>query len=149
MSTEYRITDAKQLAAVLRGYRRTRNLTQSEVAERLGIAQQSYARIEKQPTTTSASNLIKVLTVLGVDLVLRDRVTMAGSEQANQIPPVKPEKTIIAQETLSKAPKTKHLTTKQKKAKNLVASVTTPQTQSSSAQILTGEIQPLKKKKDW
>lgn len=68
----YTITTLDQLRPILLGFRKSRGLTQAGVAAKLGIAQQTYAQLEANPTSVSVERLFKLLRVLGVDLVLAD-----------------------------------------------------------------------------
>ncbi|WP_272898048.1 helix-turn-helix domain-containing protein [Beggiatoa leptomitoformis] len=43
------------------------------MAKRLGITQQSYAQLEANPATASLERLFKVLTILQVEVILRER----------------------------------------------------------------------------
>lgn len=46
-------------------------MTQSEVAQRLGITQQTLSALERNAAKVSADRLITLLNILGVELVLR------------------------------------------------------------------------------
>lgn len=75
----YPITTLDQLRPILLGFRKSRGLTQSALAELLGVTQQTYAQLEANPASASAERLFKVLRVLGVDWVLADaKVTMSS-----------------------------------------------------------------------
>ena len=69
---DYLITTAAQLAQVIESYRKQQQLTQSELGARLGISQQSYARMVAKPGSTSVENLIKIVQALGIRLVLQE-----------------------------------------------------------------------------
>ena len=45
-------------------------MTQRDVSERLGVTQQTYARLEANPASASIERLYKVFTVLGIEMVL-------------------------------------------------------------------------------
>lgn len=70
---EFSIQALTQLRTILRGFRKARGLTQSELAKKLAITQQSYAQLEANPATASIERLFKVLAILEVDLVFKDR----------------------------------------------------------------------------
>lgn len=149
MPTEYRITDPNQLAVVLRSFRRARKLTQAKLAERLGVAQQSYARMETQPAATSVSSLMKMLAVLGVDLVLRDRTPMAKIEQAANAQ-IKEASSISQQsQDASAKPKKSTGSPSKKPTRRLNAAPGNFNIQGSDAQMHTGKILPLTSKKSW
>ena len=55
-------------------------MTQSEVAIRLGITQQTLSALERNAKKVSADRLLALLSILGVELVMR---------KANELPPQK------------------------------------------------------------
>ena len=68
----YTINTLDQLKPVLIGYRKVHNLSQKDMAEKLGIKQQSYQYLESNPQKITVERLFKVLTLLGVKLHLSD-----------------------------------------------------------------------------
>ncbi len=46
---------------MLLGFRKANGLTQKDVSERLGVTQQTYARLEANPASASIERLFKVL----------------------------------------------------------------------------------------
>lgn len=70
MSTVYPLKTLNQLRPLLIGFRKANGLTQKEVSERLGVTQQTYARLEANPASASIERLFRVFTVLGVEIVL-------------------------------------------------------------------------------
>lgn len=62
---------ADQLPALIRAFRKETGLTQKEVALRLGVTQQTYSSLERNAETVGAARLLKLLGILGVELVLR------------------------------------------------------------------------------
>ncbi|GJG95380.1 helix-turn-helix domain-containing protein [Cupriavidus pauculus] len=73
MATTYPIRIQTQLSPVLQGLRKSRGLTQADVAARLGVTQQSYARLEANPARASMARVLAALQVLEVDLALTPR----------------------------------------------------------------------------
>lgn len=69
----YPIIIPAQLPAMLRSLRQQAGLTQTQLAERLGISQQSYARLEAKPGAVSVERLSKVLRALDAELVIHTR----------------------------------------------------------------------------
>jgi HTH-type transcriptional regulator / antitoxin HipB len=80
---DYPIVTAQQLAAHLRALRKTRNLTQAELAQRLGLTQSRLGKIERHPESVSLEQLIKTLNLLGARLVISvpDRNTRVAAAQ--------------------------------------------------------------------
>ncbi len=66
----YPLKTLDQLALLLKGFRKTQGLTQSAMAEKLGITQQSYAHFEANPSSATLERLFMVLRLLGVEITL-------------------------------------------------------------------------------
>jgi HTH-type transcriptional regulator / antitoxin HipB len=69
---DYPIRADQQLPLLLRSLRRSRRLSQAELAQRLGVSQQTISQMERNAATVTVQRLTKVLSVLGAQLVLRD-----------------------------------------------------------------------------
>ncbi|EGT3622710.1 TPA: helix-turn-helix transcriptional regulator [Morganella morganii] len=70
MNTAYPLKTLNQLRPLLVGFRKANGMTQKDVSEKLGVTQQTYARLEANPASASIERLFKVFTVLGVEIVL-------------------------------------------------------------------------------
>ena len=68
MNTQYALKTLNQLRPVLIGFRKANGLTQKDVSERLGITQQTYARLEANPASAGFERLFRVFSVLGVQM---------------------------------------------------------------------------------
>jgi HTH-type transcriptional regulator / antitoxin HipB len=77
---DYPLKTVSQLRPMLLGFRKSAGLTQEEVAQRLGISQQSYAAFEANPAAASVDRLFRVLRLLAVDLHLAP-----GAKQAEPV----------------------------------------------------------------
>lgn len=71
---DYPINFAEQLAQHLKAFRKSRGLTQTQLAKHLGVTQSRVADIETNPGKVSLENLLKVLAALDVRVLLRDAV---------------------------------------------------------------------------
>jgi len=69
----YPVRTASQLSALLQAYRKASGLTQTEVARRLGVTQQTFSALERNAAKASAERLFELLGILGVEVVLRQR----------------------------------------------------------------------------
>ena len=67
---DYPIKTIAQLQPILQGFRKATGLSQTAVAKKLGITQQSYAEFELNPQLASAERLIKILRLLNVEISL-------------------------------------------------------------------------------
>ena len=69
-----------QLQQLLKSLRKSRKMTQAELAQRLGVVQSRIADIERDPGAVSVEQLLQVLAILGAQMVVRD--TSAHSSAA-------------------------------------------------------------------
>jgi HTH-type transcriptional regulator/antitoxin HipB len=79
---DYLIAIPDQLAPQLRSLRKVRQLSQADLALKLGMTQSRIAAIERNPAAVSTGQLLEILKVLGVDLVLRDTQATAVETSA-------------------------------------------------------------------
>ena len=66
----YVIQIPSQLASHLRALRKTKGLTQAELATRIGVDQTRIAKIEGDPLAVSVKQFLQILSALGVQLSL-------------------------------------------------------------------------------
>jgi len=97
VALRFRIQVLDQLKPILKGYRRYTGITQAELAEKLGITQQSYAELEAHPERASVERLFIVLAIMGVQFYLDGsrmppRLKSAGGAKKKLVAPsaVKP-----------------------------------------------------------
>jgi HTH-type transcriptional regulator/antitoxin HipB len=69
-AVDYSVNTVDQLAPLLKAFRRAAGLTQADLAARLGITQQTYARLEADPQVVSLGRFLRVLAVLDVQMTL-------------------------------------------------------------------------------
>ena len=78
----FTVRTADQLPALLQAFRKESGLTQSDVALRLGVTQQTYSALERNAENIGAARLLKLLGILGVEMVLdkpaSDSTTASG-----------------------------------------------------------------------
>jgi DNA-binding XRE family transcriptional regulator len=85
--TDFPVRTADQLPGLLQGFRKAGGLTQAEVATRLGVTQQTLSAMERNAGNVSAARLMKLLAILGVELVLRQP---GGGADAGPLPAAPP-----------------------------------------------------------
>ncbi|MFT7775095.1 helix-turn-helix domain-containing protein [Roseateles sp.] len=73
---DYPVALSSQVKQYLRSLRKSRGLTQSDLAKRLGVGQSRVADIEANPGSVSVDQLLQVLAVLNAQLVVRDAHTL-------------------------------------------------------------------------
>lgn len=81
---EYPVRTAEQLAPLLKAFRGSRQLTQSGLAERLGVTQQALSALEREPQAASFERLLSVFSALGVEIVLRDATTGSSTKSSGE-----------------------------------------------------------------
>lgn len=79
--TDFTVRTSEQLPALLKGFRKKAGLTQAAAAMRLGVTQQTLSAMERNADKVSAERLLHLLSMLGVELVLRQ-----GSESPTSKP---------------------------------------------------------------
>jgi len=84
--SEYHLRTAEQLSILLQAFRRESGLTQSEVALRLGVTQQTYSTLERHAERVGVARLLKLLRILGVELVLSKTTNAADSSTVTPQP---------------------------------------------------------------
>lgn len=67
---QFTVRTADQLPTLLHAFRKQAGLTQRDVALRLGVTQQTYSALERNANTVGAASLLKLLNILGVELIL-------------------------------------------------------------------------------
>ena len=68
-----------QLGPILRSLRAERGLTQQEAGTKVGLKQSTVSAIESHSGHTSVDTLYKLLSALGLELVVRDKPSDHGS----------------------------------------------------------------------
>ena len=82
-----------QLQQLLKSLRKSRKMTQAELARRLGVVQSRIADIERDPGAVSVEQLLQVLALLGAQIVVRDTSADSGADR----PSIEPEARAQAQ----------------------------------------------------
>jgi HTH-type transcriptional regulator/antitoxin HipB len=86
---DFTVRTATQLPALLQAFRKQAGLTQNEAAIRLGVTQQTLSALERHADTMSADRLLRLLSILGVELVLRkddsSRPDLGGGDMSKPI----------------------------------------------------------------
>ena len=72
----------QQLASILKSWRARHKLTQHDIAAKVGIKQSTVSVIEADASHAQVDTLYKLLSALGVELVLRERGGRAKSRRA-------------------------------------------------------------------
>jgi HTH-type transcriptional regulator/antitoxin HipB len=92
---DYPVQLVSQLQQLLKSLRKSRQMTQAELARRLGVVQSRIADIERDPGAVSVEQLLQVLAMLGAQVVVRQS---AAGPSANK-PNIDLETHLLAQAT--------------------------------------------------
>jgi len=76
---DYHVQLSSQLQQLLKSLRKSRQMTQAELARRLGVVQSRVADIERNPGAVSVEQLLQVLAMLGAQMVVRETATEASA----------------------------------------------------------------------
>lgn len=71
---DYPVQLSSQLQQLLKSLRKSRDMTQAELAQRLGVVQSRVADIERDPGAVGVDQLLQVLALLGAQMVVRESV---------------------------------------------------------------------------
>ncbi len=75
---DYPVQLSSQLQQLLKSLRKSRQMTQAELARGLGVVQSRIADIERDPGAVSVEQLLQVLAMLGAQMVVRETATEAS-----------------------------------------------------------------------
>jgi len=67
------INNPTQIGATLTGRRKHLKLSQTDVANRLGLSQNRISELEARPETLTVEQLLALLNVLGLEMTLGER----------------------------------------------------------------------------
>lgn len=80
---DFTVRTAQQLPGLLQAFRKQAGLTQAAAALRLGVTQQTLSALERNAEKVSAERLLRLLSILGVELVLREAGQIATPSQSS------------------------------------------------------------------
>jgi HTH-type transcriptional regulator/antitoxin HipB len=69
---DYPVKTPEQLGSVIRGFRAARGMTQTELGGKAGLAQNAISEFERDPSRSSLRRLYRLLSALGIEIILRD-----------------------------------------------------------------------------
>lgn len=82
--TTHPIQTPAQLSAHLRSLRKSRALTQAQLGALVGLDQTRIAKIERNPGLVSVDQLLRILTALGVQVLLQPKPAVGGARSTKQ-----------------------------------------------------------------
>jgi HTH-type transcriptional regulator/antitoxin HipB len=75
------LTHANQVGAALTARRKTLELSQTDVAARLGLSQNRLSELESRPGTLTVDQLLALINVLGLELRIGERPANASKAE--------------------------------------------------------------------
>ena len=102
--SDYPVRTEQQIALLIKAFRKAKGLTQADLANVLGVTQQTASAFERNPATTSVSRFMRTLSALGVELVLRERHPIATQADVESLTVVGK----VSTKTSKKSPSPKH-----------------------------------------
>ena len=79
---KYPIRTAEQLIPLFQAFRKRQNLTQAELATRLGVGQQTVSQLERHPNKATLERLLRALAAMDVEMVLVSKSSQTPSPDA-------------------------------------------------------------------
>jgi HTH-type transcriptional regulator/antitoxin HipB len=67
------INHATQVGAILSARRKSLDLSQAEVAARLGLSQNRLSELESRPETLTVAQLLALLNILGLEMTVAEQ----------------------------------------------------------------------------
>lgn len=82
----YQIQTLETLKLFIRAFRKQKGVTQADMAQKLGISQQAYARFEGNPQLATLERLFLVLRILDVNISMEQIIKSAKQVTATLEP---------------------------------------------------------------
>lgn len=73
------VLTAMQVGRILQSARKARNLSQQQVASRVGLSQKRISALELSPGAISVDQLLALCATLGLELVIQQKPEASGS----------------------------------------------------------------------
>ena len=80
---KYPIRTPAQLIPLFQAFRKRQNLTQAELATRLGVGQQTVSHLERHPDKATIERLLRALAAMDVQMIL---VSKSSQKTMSDIP---------------------------------------------------------------
>jgi HTH-type transcriptional regulator/antitoxin HipB len=75
---DFPVHTPEQLVPLFAAFRKRRGLTQAQLAQRIGVGQQTVSQLERNPDKATLERILRALAELDVELVLRDKKSAVG-----------------------------------------------------------------------
>jgi HTH-type transcriptional regulator / antitoxin HipB len=84
---DYPVRTPEQLGAVIKGFRASQDMTQTALGEKTGLAQNAISEFERNPGKSSIQRLYRILSSLGLEVVLREAPQAPGRTKRSRSAP--------------------------------------------------------------
>ncbi|MBI3897141.1 MAG: helix-turn-helix domain-containing protein [Gammaproteobacteria bacterium] len=81
---DYVTRTPKQLAQALKAHRAISKASQQDVGRRVGLLPKTISALESTPERSSVESLFKLLSALGLELVLREKTAVQKSSEKSE-----------------------------------------------------------------
>jgi HTH-type transcriptional regulator/antitoxin HipB len=81
---DFPIHTPEQLIPIFSAFRKKRRLSQEDLAQRVGVGQQTISQLERAPHKASVERLLRALAALDVELILRDKKSPNTARQTDE-----------------------------------------------------------------
>lgn len=85
ITNKYPVRTPEQLIPLFQAFRKQQNLTQADLAARLGVGQQTVSQLERHPDKATLERLLRALAAMDVQMILVSKsatTTSAGGPTA-------------------------------------------------------------------
>lgn len=69
----YKIRAPDQLSPIFAAFRKRHNLSQTQLAQRIGVTQQTVSQLERNPGKATVGRLLRALAAMEVEMVLQSK----------------------------------------------------------------------------
>jgi HTH-type transcriptional regulator/antitoxin HipB len=74
----YKIQTPDQLSPIFTAFRKRNNLSQAQLAQRIGVTQQTVSQLERNPGNATVGRLLRALAAMDVEMVLQSKFDPAA-----------------------------------------------------------------------
>lgn len=76
----YRIRTPEQLSPIFTAFRKRNNLSQAQLASRIGVSQQTVSQLERNPSKATLERLLRAFAAMDVELILESKSQPAANK---------------------------------------------------------------------
>ena len=76
----YKIRTPDQLSPIFTAFRKRNNLSQAQLAQRIGVTQQTVSQLERNPGKATVERLLRALAAMEVEMVLQSKYDPAATK---------------------------------------------------------------------